>query len=61
VEFDAVTRRYAPVSRLPGPVPVTTPAVPWRGGVVLPSGEVRPGVRSPAVWFAVPPAVARPE
>lgn len=29
---------------------VTTPCVPWRGQHVIPSGEVRPGVRSPAVW-----------
>ena len=29
---------------------VTTPAVPWRGGIVIPGGEARLGVRSPAVW-----------
>ncbi len=29
---------------------VTTPCVPWRGRHIIPSGEVRPGVRSPAVW-----------
>ena len=23
----------------------------WQGGWVLPSGEVRPGVRSPEVWW----------
>jgi SSS family transporter len=28
---------------------VTTPVVSWRGSYVIPSGEVRPGVRSPAV------------
>lgn len=33
-----------PVSR------VTLPAVPWLGRWWLPSGEVRPGVRSPEVW-----------
>ncbi len=36
-----------------GPVPfaqVTTPCVAWRQRVVVPSGEVRPGVRSPEVW-----------
>ena len=33
-----------PVSR------VTLPAVPWLGHWWLPSGEVRPGVRSPEVW-----------
>ncbi|MGH9847485.1 MAG: Kelch repeat-containing protein, partial [Blastocatellia bacterium] len=30
---------------------VTTAMVAWRGGLVVPSGEVRPGVRSPEVWF----------
>lgn len=29
----------------------TLTAVRWRGGVILPSGEVRPGVRSPKVWW----------
>jgi N-acetylneuraminic acid mutarotase len=29
--------------------PVTTPAVPWRGGYVIPGGEVRPGTRTPRV------------
>ncbi len=28
---------------------VTTPVVSWRGSYVIPSGEIRPGVRSPAV------------
>ncbi len=35
----------APVSR------VTTTMTKWRGGWVVASGEVRPGVRSPEVWF----------
>ena len=29
---------------------VTTSAVPWQGEIVIPSGELRPGVRSPEVW-----------
>jgi N-acetylneuraminic acid mutarotase len=29
---------------------VTTAAVPWRQRVVIPGGEIRPGVRSPEVW-----------
>ena len=35
---------------------VTTTMTAWRGGFVIPSGEVRPGVRSPAVWFIQPHA-----
>ena len=33
---------------------VTTAMTAWRGGFVIPSGEVRPGVRSPEVWFVQP-------
>jgi len=29
----------------------TLPVTPWRGGFVFPSGELRPGVRSPEVWW----------
>lgn len=29
---------------------VTTPCVNWQRRLVIPSGEIRPGVRSPAVW-----------
>lgn len=29
---------------------VTTAAVPWQNRIVIPGGEVRPGVRSPNVW-----------
>ncbi len=38
-QFDGV-----PVSR------ATLPAVEWNGCFILPSGEMRPGVRSPEVW-----------
>lgn len=33
---------------------VTTTAVQWDGEIVIPSGEVRPGVRSPKIWMATP-------
>jgi SSS family solute:Na+ symporter len=35
---------------------VTTPAVSWRGRTVVPSGEIRPGVRTPAVLAVTPAA-----
>ncbi len=38
----------------PEPLAVTTMAVPWAGAVVLPSGEVRPGVRTTAVIRVTP-------
>jgi N-acetylneuraminic acid mutarotase len=33
---------------------VTVPCVEWQGRLILPSGEVRPGVRSPEVWSFFP-------
>jgi N-acetylneuraminic acid mutarotase len=35
---------------------VTTTATTWQGDVVIPSGEQRPGVRTPAVWTGTPSA-----
>lgn len=29
----------------------TAPVTPWQGGWVIPSGEARPGYRTPQVWF----------
>jgi len=63
--FDAATGRWETVGTLPFSL-VTTVAVPWGGGIVVPGGESRPGVRSPAVWRAAvapaPPATGeRPD
>jgi len=33
---------------------VTTTAVMWGKDIIIPSGEVRPGVRSPKIWIASP-------
>jgi SSS family transporter len=35
---------------------VTATAVQWDDDIIIPSGEVRPGVRSPKVWLAAPVA-----
>jgi N-acetylneuraminic acid mutarotase len=40
----------------PGPVPVTSPAVRWRGDLVMVSGEVGPGIRTPRMWLATSPS-----
>lgn len=47
--FDPRRRTWSVRKRLPSPVPVTTPALAWDGRVVLPSGEVSPGVRTPGL------------
>ncbi len=38
---------------------VTTIAVEWDGGIIIPSGEVRPRVRSPQVWRVEPVVPSR--
>jgi len=35
---------------------VTTSAVEWDGHIIIPNGEVRPGVRSPKIWQATIPS-----
>ncbi len=35
---------------------VTTTCSPGLGGYIVPSGEIRPGVRSPKVWLWKPPS-----
>ena len=54
--FSRAVTQYDPVRDLwsvSGEAPVarvTVPCFAWEGGFVVPSGEVRPGVRSPEVW-----------
>jgi len=36
---------------LPFPTPVTTQAFTWGKDIILPSGEIKAGVRSPAIWI----------
>jgi N-acetylneuraminate epimerase len=47
--FDLRTGQWARLGDVPA-VRAVLPAVEWNGLLVLPSGEVRPGVRSPEVW-----------
>lgn len=49
--YDAVTDRWTRRGDLPANH-VTTNAVHWNDAIVIPSGEIRPGVRSPKVWAA---------
>lgn len=48
-EILAYENGWKAVGKLPA-ARVTTTAVQWNGRIVIPSGEVRPGVRSPEVW-----------
>lgn len=48
--YDARRDRWSTAGRFPGPAQVTTPAATWGRDLVVASGEVRPGVRTPRVW-----------
>ncbi len=47
--YHTITDTWTTLGEMPSPR-VTTPAVLWCGRWVIPSGEIRPGVRSPEVW-----------
>jgi N-acetylneuraminic acid mutarotase len=49
LRYDVRADRWAKAGELPV-AHVTTPCVFWNNSWVIPSGEVRPGVRSPHVW-----------
>lgn len=47
--YDPAPNRWAEVGEVPAPR-ATLPCVEWKDRFVFPSGEARPGVRSPEVW-----------
>jgi N-acetylneuraminic acid mutarotase len=47
--YDPTHDRWSEAGDTPAPR-ATVPAVEWNGAFVIPSGEVRPGVRSPEVF-----------
>lgn len=55
LRFDRKAAKWLEAGELPS-ARVTVPFVPWNKLWVMPSGEVRPGVRSPDVWGAAPGA-----
>ena len=54
--YDTVTDTWAEFESLPAAwhSPVTVPVVEWRGRFVIPSGEIRPAVRTPQVLVLAP-------
>ena len=50
LSFDPATGTWTGIGSFPDACPVTTPAVIWGESIFLPSGEVRPGVRSGRIW-----------
>jgi len=51
--YEPALDRWSEAGETPAPR-ATVPCVEWRGAFVFPSGEVRPGVRSPEVWSLRP-------
>jgi solute:Na+ symporter, SSS family len=51
--YHTITDTWTETAQTPAPR-ATAPAVRWGNRIVVPSGEVRPGVRSPDVWSALP-------
>lgn len=49
LRFDVKSNTWQGAGRIPAPR-VTAPCVPWADGWIVPSGEMRPGIRSPEVW-----------
>ncbi|WP_395743913.1 galactose oxidase [Prosthecobacter sp.] len=47
--YDVKTQAWSQAGEVPFSL-VTTNAVLWKGQIVIPGGEARPGVRSPQVW-----------
>ena len=43
---------WQPLGSIPFDVPVTTTAVQWAGNVIIPSGEIKAGVRTPQILAA---------
>ncbi|HBF17397.1 MAG TPA: hypothetical protein DDW37_07160, partial [Verrucomicrobiales bacterium] len=55
LSYNTVTDRWAEAGSLPLAetfAPVTTPVVFWDDKVIIPTGEIKPGVRSPQVLIA---------
>jgi SSS family solute:Na+ symporter len=50
LEYDLAQNTWIAVGELPFPTPVTTTAVRWANCVLLPTGEIRPGIRTNQVW-----------
>lgn len=48
IMYHSVTNTWVKIGTLDTPS-VTTTVVPWKGGWLIPSGEIRPGVRTPRV------------
>ena len=47
--YNVLSKSWSCLGDIPGKAPVTTVAFSWKGKIVIPSGEIRPGVRTDRV------------
>lgn len=52
VAFNTVTKTFQCAGRMPGTAPVVTRALDWNGRVVIPGGEIKPGIRTPEIYVS---------
>jgi N-acetylneuraminic acid mutarotase len=55
LECHPETDLWTKAGEFPAGSPFAATPVEWEGAIVIPSGEIRPGVRSPKVWQAALP------
>ncbi|MEM9830518.1 MAG: sodium/solute symporter [Bacteroidota bacterium] len=48
--YHTLTDTWTQLDEFPDDSPVTTHAIRWGNDIVIPSGEVRPGIRTPTIW-----------
>jgi len=48
--FNTITKQVFKIGEMPFKSPVTTSLVQWGKNIILPGGEIKPGVRTPKVW-----------
>ncbi len=51
LSYNTLTGKWTLKGVLPFPTPVTTTAFIWDRSVIIPSGEIKAGVRSPEIWM----------
>ena len=51
MEYNTRTGKLTLIGLYPTDAQVTTRAILWNGKVIIPSGEIRPGIRTPQVWM----------
>lgn len=49
--YNTITNNWTNTTPLPFEAPVTTTAILWNSEVIIPNGEIRAGVRTPAIWM----------